>query len=48
VCCIGFAEDDVVLEVVMLIGTMTADPDAASALANARLVRLLYDVLNEK
>lgn len=44
----GFSEDDVVLEVLMLIGTLARDPKSAIMLGNARLIRILYELLNEK
>ncbi len=44
----GFAEDDVVLQVVMLVGTLATDLKAGPVLANTRLIRMIYDVLNEK
>ena len=42
----GFAEDDVVLEAVIVIGTLAIDPASAPMMANLRLIRLLFDVMN--
>lgn len=44
----GFADDDVLLQVIQLMGTMANDFKAGPMLGNARLARMLYDVLNEK
>eukprot|EP00455_Lapot_gusevi_P013606 TRINITY_DN1665_c0_g1_i2.p1 TRINITY_DN1665_c0_g1~~TRINITY_DN1665_c0_g1_i2.p1 ORF type:complete len:727 (+),score=154.37 TRINITY_DN1665_c0_g1_i2:273-2183(+) len=44
----GFAEDDVVLEIVMLMGILVSDPNAAPLFADSRLLRLLHDTLTEK
>ena len=42
------AADDVVLEVVILIGTVCADPPAALMLVTEGIVQLLIDLLNAK
>ena len=42
----GFVEDDIVLQVVMLFATMANDFKAGPMLGNARLSRMLYDVIN--
>jgi len=44
----GFAEDDLVLEIIIMLGTLAADPQAAPMLANHRLIHCLHDVLLEK
>jgi hypothetical protein len=44
----GFAEDDIVLAVVMFIGTLALDAESAPLLANNRLIRQLFDVLTGK
>jgi len=44
----GFAEDDVLLAVVMTLGTLATDGAMAPQLSQARLVSKLHDVLNEK
>lgn len=44
----GFAEDDVLLAVVMTVGTLATDTAMAPQLAQNRLVNKLHDVLNEK
>ena len=41
----GFTDDDIVLEVVMILGTVASDPKAATLLANSRLVTLLSQTL---
>eukprot|EP00743_Colponemidia_sp_Colp-15_P004208 GILK01004540.1.p1 GENE.GILK01004540.1~~GILK01004540.1.p1 ORF type:complete len:755 (+),score=181.94 GILK01004540.1:116-2380(+) len=45
---VGFSEDDIVLECVILIGTLASDERCASLIASSRLIRLLYDLLTEK
>lgn len=44
----GFADDDIVLECVQLLGTLAIDPKAAPMLAHERLIRNLFALLNEK
>jgi hypothetical protein len=44
----GFAEDDVLLQMVMLVGTVCSDPVAGTVMGNARLVRMLFDILQDK
>jgi hypothetical protein len=45
---IGAAEDDVVLEVVRVMGTLMLDPDSASYFGSGRIASKLFDVLFEK
>lgn len=44
----GFSEDDVLLEVIILVGQFCLDDDAARLLCSSPLVKLIYDVLHEK
>ena len=44
----GYAEDDVILECVMLCGTMCRNDQTASIIANSYLIRLLQDMLGAK
>lgn len=44
----GFAEDDVVLAVVIVVGTFALDPKSAPLLADSNLVHKLYMVINDK
>jgi len=44
----GFSEDDVLLEVVLLIGQFSLCAAAARLLANSPLIKLVYDLLHEK
>lgn len=44
----GYAEDDVVLECVMLCGTMCRNDDTANLIAQSYLIRLLQDMLGAK
>jgi AcrR family transcriptional regulator len=44
----GYAEDDVILECVMLCGTMCRNDDCAQIIANSYLIRLLQDMLGAK
>jgi hypothetical protein len=44
----GYAEDDVVLECVMLCGTMCRNDQTAELIANSYLIRLLQDMLGAK
>ena len=44
----GYAEDDVVLECVMLCGTMCRNDGTAELIANSYLIRLLQDMLGAK
>jgi len=45
----GFsADDDIILECIMLVGTLAMDPKAANMLGNPRLIDSLYKLLNEK
>lgn len=44
----GYAEDDVVLECVMLCGTMCRNDSTAELIANSYLIRLLQDMLGAK
>ncbi|CAE7737867.1 KAP115 [Symbiodinium pilosum] len=45
---VGFSEDDVVLEVVMLLSVLALDPPAAVMLANSKVIHLLPDVMASK
>merc|ERR1719262_2105813 len=45
---VGFSEDDVVLECVMLVGTIAMDPEAAPLLASSKLLQVLQELLAEK
>lgn len=44
----GYAEDDVVLECVMLCGTMCRNDATANMIANSHLIKLLQDMLGAK
>lgn len=44
----GYAEDDVVLECVMLCGTMCRNEESAGVIAQSYLIRLLQDMLGAK
>lgn len=44
----GYAEDDVVLECVMLCGTMCRNDATAQMIAQSYLIRLLQDMLGAK
>jgi len=44
----GFADDDVLLECVQLLGTLAIDPRAAPMLASSALVRMLTQLLTDK
>ncbi|GBG31044.1 Kinesin-associated protein 3 [Hondaea fermentalgiana] len=44
----GFSEDDVLLEVVIMIGQLCLDADAAHLICSSALIKLIYDVLHEK
>jgi hypothetical protein len=44
----GYAEDDVVLECVMLCGTMCRNEVTANIIANSYLIKLLQDMLGAK
>jgi len=44
----GFAEDDIVLECVMLCGTLCRNDEAAEILAGSYLIKLLQDMLGAK
>lgn len=45
---VGFADDDIVLECVQLLGTLAIDPRAASMLAHGHLIRALTQLLTDK
>jgi len=45
---VGFSEDDLVLECVMLVGTIAMDPEAAPLLASSKLLQVLTELLAEK
>jgi kinesin-associated protein 3 len=44
----GFAEDDIVLEAIMVLGTFSLDPKAGPMLAHSQLIRRLHDLLHDK
>ncbi len=44
----GYAEDDIVLECVMLISTICRNDQCAQVIANSYLIRLLQDMLGAK
>ena len=44
----GFAEDDIVLESVMLIGTIVRNDQIAEQVANSYLIKMLQDLLGAK
>eukprot|EP00294_Goniomonas_avonlea_P008312 CAMPEP_0114554636 /NCGR_PEP_ID=MMETSP0114-20121206/8318_1 /TAXON_ID=31324 /ORGANISM="Goniomonas sp, Strain m" /LENGTH=691 /DNA_ID=CAMNT_0001739701 /DNA_START=77 /DNA_END=2149 /DNA_ORIENTATION=+ len=44
----GFSEDDIVLEIIIFIGTAANDSDCAPILANSRLVSALYELMTDK
>jgi hypothetical protein len=44
----GFSEDDIVLQVVMFVGTMCRDPAAARMISKTPIIRQLYDLLVER
>ena len=44
--CLGAAEDDLVLEVIILIGTVCADDSCAALLAQEGMPQILIDLLN--
>lgn len=45
---IGVAEDDLVLEVVILIGTVSLDDECATVFAKEGVIQMLIDLLNGK
>ena len=44
----GFAEDDIVLECVMLIGTLCRNDECAQTIADSYIIKLLQDMLGAK
>lgn len=44
----GVAEDDLVLEVVILIGTVSLDDECATVFAKEGIIQMLIDLLNGK
>ena len=44
----GFAEDDIVLESVMLVGTICRNDDIAQQIASSYLIKMLQDLLGAK
>ncbi|CDW81512.1 kinesin-associated protein 3 [Stylonychia lemnae] len=44
----GFAEDDIILETVMLVATICRNDDIATILANSFLIKMLQDLLGAK
>lgn len=47
-CTSGVAEDDLVLEVVILIGTVSLDDECATVFAREGVIQMLIDLLNGK
>lgn len=47
-CVLGSAEDDLILEVVILIGTVSMDDSCAAMLAKSGIIPALIDLLNGK
>ena len=45
---LGIAEDDLVLEVVILIGTVSLDDECATVFAREGIIQMLIDLLNGK
>ena len=45
---VGVAEDDLVLEVVILIGTVSLDDECATVFAREGIIQMLIDLLNGK
>lgn len=45
---VGVAEDDLVLEVVILIGTVSLDDACATVFAKEGIIQMLIDLLNGK
>ena len=45
---VGVAEDDLVLEVVILIGTVSLDDECATVFAKEGIIQMLIDLLNGK
>eukprot|EP00497_Spongosphaera_streptacantha_P000385 TRINITY_DN1240_c0_g1_i1.p2 TRINITY_DN1240_c0_g1~~TRINITY_DN1240_c0_g1_i1.p2 ORF type:complete len:233 (-),score=44.07 TRINITY_DN1240_c0_g1_i1:127-825(-) len=44
----GFAEDDVLLQVIIVLGTLAGDPNASPYIADQRLTRMLLGLYQEK
>lgn len=44
----GYAEDDIILETVMLIATICRNDDTAVIIANSYLIKMLQDLLGAK
>lgn len=44
----GFAEDDIVLESVMLVGTICRNDGIATMIGNSYLIKMLQDLLGAK
>jgi hypothetical protein len=44
----GYAEDDIVLECVMLVGTICRNDEIAQVVASSYLIKLLQDLLGAK
>eukprot|EP00362_Geleiidae_sp_MMETSP1317_P002023 CAMPEP_0201285750 /NCGR_PEP_ID=MMETSP1317-20130820/113762_1 /ASSEMBLY_ACC=CAM_ASM_000770 /TAXON_ID=187299 /ORGANISM="Undescribed Undescribed, Strain Undescribed" /LENGTH=80 /DNA_ID=CAMNT_0047611613 /DNA_START=1019 /DNA_END=1264 /DNA_ORIENTATION=+ len=45
---VGYADDDIVLECIMLIGVMISDSRSAKLISNSMIIRLLHTLLSEK
>ena len=45
---VGYAEDDIVLECIMLVGTVTASEKAARLVSNTLIIKLLNTLISEK
>ena len=44
----GFAQDDLLLEVVMLLASMALDPEVPSLIVNSRIPQMLQDTMQAK
>lgn len=44
----GASEDDIMLEIIIFIGTCVSDPQCAPIFANSQLVAVLYDLMADK
>ncbi len=44
----GASEDDIMLEIIIFIGTCVSDPNCAPIFANSQLVAVLYDLMADK
>ena len=44
----GFTEDDVLLEVIVVFGSLAANPECASRISQSRVLSALYSIITEK